>query len=626
MDMYKLREVFHRSCKYEIYCLYISYIINLMIISIFLMMATGVSDVQNVSLSQNDTSQLAAIISSVVLVSILTIVFFQWVINTQIRALYNRRSQFNINIRLIGMDKNALNSLYLWELLRMQLVVVPVGVVFSEIVYKILAVLLELKENVIPMTQLLLAIGIHFLVIVISEVVTIAKMTGKGIAEQLRKTTDMESVPGKGKMILFFWIGAFLLLVSIFLEKNAEMRQIAWLSKLIIYGSFFFFYDSIVYVFHKILCRGAESLKAYQLLLAQKISYGYFKRVKIICMMFIFSTTLFLGLQMLYKSVREAGYHVVQNNILYEGSVSWEEMQEQRTDVKDVFWGLRFHTKTDSGTNIYVSGINPLFINEYEHINPVNLSQDNLQYFLSDSNSNGIILPEFFITDDDIGQDISVEIEGKQVTFEILDGYYSNNFSKLNCYVNYEYLKEQLNLGEEYNIAYLKDGISSTDVLQGSGGHYQSKEEIAEESVKKAVGGTEVIEMITVIIIACAIISLINFFVMTASANKGDIIRFRALGISSDSILGIYIIHSLLPILFSVLWILPFSSLFCKIACNIMLASEYFADGYASVPGLTIFIILLVTVVSLVTEIICVWKSVYRKEFIAFSRSGDNQI
>lgn len=613
--MSKLGGLFHRSCRHEVYYLYISYIVNLVIINIFFMLATGVSNIKNEYLSENDMSQLMTIISSIVLVSVLTIIFFQWIISMQLRALYNRRNQFNVNIRLIGVNRTTLCKLYLKELLFMQIFTIPVGMVISEIVYKILASILDLSEKYISITYLVLASVFHLLVIIICETVTIVKLTKRGIAEQLRKTTSMESIPSKRKLIVYFIVGVIIMAVSYILQKGATMRQTVWMSKLIIFLSFFFFYDPIMYLFNKIVCFGALKLKTYDILLAQKINYGYFYRVKIVCLLFIFSTTIFAGLQMLYETVRDAGRYTVYDNIKYDGVITWDELQEpEEQEERDIFWGVRFKTKTETGTNIFIAGINEQYLDSYEQIRFVDENSEKL-FELNRAVNNGIILPEFFITKDDIGKEMRVQIGDYEVTFRILGGYYSNDFSKLICYVDDTYIRQQLDLSEKYNIAYIKDQNIDLEDLRGKTGFYQSKEDISNESLNKAVGGTEIVEMITMIIIICSVISLVNFYAITASINNNDIIRFRAIGISSKEVTTVYIIHAVMPIVFSVVWIIPFSSFFCKIACNIMLASEYFNKGYAKKPALTAAIVILVAIISIIAELIFVWKAACSKTY-----------
>lgn len=110
--------------------LYTSFIVTIVIVSIFLMLTT-LENVTNESLSERDAVQLQAIIFSIIGISIMAIIFLQWMVGILFQSLYESRSQFNINVRLIGMTKRKLMGIYLKEFYGMQLLVLPVGFLLS---------------------------------------------------------------------------------------------------------------------------------------------------------------------------------------------------------------------------------------------------------------------------------------------------------------------------------------------------------------------------------------------------------------------------------------------------------------------------------------------------------------
>ena len=107
------------KCREKAY-LYFSYIANITIICILIMIATGIRNITNESLSANDFQQMQSILSSVIFVAILAIAFFQWIISMQFRALFMSRKQFNNNVRLMGIPERALLKIYLKEMFFMQ--------------------------------------------------------------------------------------------------------------------------------------------------------------------------------------------------------------------------------------------------------------------------------------------------------------------------------------------------------------------------------------------------------------------------------------------------------------------------------------------------------------------------
>ena len=73
----------------EKYFLSFSYAANVMVTCILIMIATGIQNITNESLSSSDAQQMQSIFASVISVSIITIAFFQWIISMQFVALFN---------------------------------------------------------------------------------------------------------------------------------------------------------------------------------------------------------------------------------------------------------------------------------------------------------------------------------------------------------------------------------------------------------------------------------------------------------------------------------------------------------------------------------------------------------
>jgi len=613
-----MTNIFYRSSKREKTFLYVSYIINLIIISIFIMLATGVSDIQNETLSNNDLSQLLAIISSVIFVSIITIIFFQWIIVIQFRALFNSRNQFNINIMLIGMKQRKIFGLYSRELFLMQIIAIPIGITCSQVFYGLIAIILNLKENYIPIFQILLSVLLHLIVIVASQFYVFIRIARIPLVNQIRKRNISlgKKVTNK-KYILYLLIGLVLLLIPSSINRITDVRQIIWITKLLYFVSFVFLYDFIFLLIHKLISYFSCKRKNYKLLIANKVISGQHQKVKTVTIMMIFSVTLFIGLQMLYILVRNAGAEVI-NNLNYEGIVTWDVLQENKKNMQNVYYGYQAKTKTESGTNIYLTAIDMSFVDNYEKIDIAIGDKSAVYDIMNGNNINGIILPEFYITKNDVGSEVKIEVEGKIINFIVQGGYYANDFSKLICYTNIDYLNNHIDINNKYNIAYLKDVSNDINYFDLDHGLYKSKEQIKEESYQKAVGGTDLIEMIAIIVVICSIISLVNFFIISAGKNNIDIARFRSIGITPNNIMGIYLIYSIFPIVIASVFIIPFSYLFSKIGSNAMLASKYFTNLNIQVPFDGIIVVISMFMISVIAQAVCAKKTAFTEYFVEF--------
>ena len=69
---------------------------------LYTMFAFGLSDITNDSLSKNDVQQLQGVLSSVILISIIAVMFFQWILATQLQNLFNIRKHFTEALLLMG--------------------------------------------------------------------------------------------------------------------------------------------------------------------------------------------------------------------------------------------------------------------------------------------------------------------------------------------------------------------------------------------------------------------------------------------------------------------------------------------------------------------------------------------
>ncbi|MGX9758398.1 hypothetical protein ACWYRQ_19130 [Clostridioides difficile] len=84
------------------------------------------------------------------------------------------------------------------------------------------------------------------------------------------------------------------------------------------------------------------------------------------------------------------------------------------------------------------------------------LGDINLEEKLNNPNWNDIIVPSAYLGADNIGEEFTLNVYGKEITFVIAAGYYLNVFHHNNCIVSKEYLQAQLGLPDMANTLYIK--------------------------------------------------------------------------------------------------------------------------------------------------------------------------
>ena len=174
------RKILKLKCR-EKFFLYFSYLANIIVISILLMIATGIKNITNETLNSNDLKQIESILSSVILVSILAVAFFQWIISMQFRALFMSRQQFNNNIRLMGAPESFLLKVYIREMISMQPPVLICGIVSAEAIYYILSGIFGGGQRYIGLPQIIVSVFVHITVISLSVALTYFKMIKRSV-------------------------------------------------------------------------------------------------------------------------------------------------------------------------------------------------------------------------------------------------------------------------------------------------------------------------------------------------------------------------------------------------------------------------------------------------------------
>ena len=372
----------------------------------------------------------------------------------------------------------------------------------------------------------------------------------------------------------------------------------------------FILLDILLIFIHRILSGIAKKLRIRSLVLSEFIAVGYLKKNKVVCNMIIFSAMLFLGMQMLYINVRFCGSDVVDNNVHYKDTVWYEEYQTEQISDK-CYYGLKF--KYDkNGTVYYFYGIDDKFLNEYENIEcdkKLSDISDTLSQKLNDKNWNGILIPNYYIQSSDIGKEVTYVIAGKEVTFKVAGGYYNNNLAHFNCLVSKSYLASQLGIDDEYNMLYLKDKMHGADLVNGKGKVVtQSFEEIKAESYEKAVSGTSLVEMVSIVIIACAVFALLNYIMLSSKSSIIDIARLRGIGLLKRQIQKIYIIQSAVPVVVSMLIASPLSILFAKIGCLMVFDEGYYSRDLVMTPLLMLMLLMIFGVISVFMQMLVIRK------------------
>lgn len=588
--------------------LLISHISNIILISIFIMISTGVSDTTNVSLSSNDMTQTMGILASVISVSIVVILFFQWAIIMIFRGLYNSRKVMNINIRLLGLGSKELKKLYIKEILSMQKLAIPIGIVLSFLIYYCIAIVLKLDTKILNGISAIGSIIIHLGVSLVAAYIILSVYCNVNVVDELRG--DFKRVNGfKFNKVTIIRIILSILVLCLIIGKRGNITdsRLYALSGVLYIIPFILGFDIVLVVLEKVIISIAKKLKLTNMIISENISLNYFKRERVVFMLIVLSTTLFIGLQMVFTNVRAVASEVVSNNINYEGMLSYDKFNSvNKNKNENYFMGTNIKVKDESGSNLNIYGIDSDYLNKFEKIvidkNKSDITYDDLVKNVSDKNWNGIILPQFYISKEDIGKKLTFYYENKKLEFIVQGSYYSNNFDQLTCFVSKGYINSILGEGNNFNTIYLKDNNLKPNLVKtfGNSTSYTTKDEIDKASVNHAVQGTELVELTTAIVVMCSIIVLINIISMNSKQNINDMVKFRALGLYRESVIKIYCIQVIGLITRAFIVGIIFAIGLAKIGCYTILDKYYFISHFDIIWGKIIMLYALMVIISVI--------------------------
>ena len=575
--MRKISQLLFGSNKKEKRVLYIIFALNVAFISIMLMLAFGLNDSTNVSLS--DKAQIEVIFSSMIIIAIITISFFLWLIVFQFKGLYHARYLFNRNVRLLGLRVDKLHRLYLKEMLSMQCVCIPIGVVLSETVYHIYAELtLQIPTWITPV-YVASASLIHMLCIVITVTFASARCSRSTVitgqrTENIRKSFSIV------KIFIQIALAGAILVIILYLQEHLNNQTFIYAVRLLYFLVFLVLYNPIMLCVYQIVNWVCEKIGSYHMKICLKMCRMHWKKYKAIFFLMVYSCALFCGLFSMFENVRFIAEESVRNNIFYK---KYEVYNGYVKNIEDnsIYETQRYRVKMPDGTGFYLTGIDDNYIQNFEDLRIVNVLGDTkIDQLLKQEDFRGIILPSEYISENDIGKEIVVVINDIPVKFQVYASFLTNDFERFDAYVSRSYLEKSLHKENYFNtVFYLAD--SYEEKRSGEMLISQTKDEMLKNSCQQAVNGTEDVELVVSLILTCAILSVVSCYVMSYQDTRRENAYMRYMGASRGVILKIFCLQAIWAGVISVIPAGVLTYVFSSSACSMILDPLYFSEGFS---------------------------------------------
>jgi len=478
------------------------------------------------------------------------ILFSLWILRIVIKTIFSTRKEFNIQLRLSGVTRKQLSYIYVKESIYYQFYAVPIALVLMEIIYTLLSDILDIQSKWIGFANIIGALILHIFIITLCMLVTLKKIASFDPLEEMRspyKTDTIKKLETKDWAVGI--VGFVLIICGLFMGKDNGM-----LAVLPIAGGFLLL-DIIEIGIQHLLLKIGELFGLKSLVLSQRIFMGYFKRTNPIISTLVVGVMLSAGLIGMFTTMRNIAKDTVEENMFFNHLIIHSSVIKQRSEEE--YRDLVF--KLDPDAQI-AYGINLEMVDSEGYENTIySIDSDYGKYgekmvltdgsdpsvSLNDPTFSGIYLPNYFISDDDIGEKYVLQINNHKVEFTIAGRFVANGSRGRYGFVSKGYMQSQIDI-DMINALYIhKANDSVIEALNNdsnvTGNYVVTKQEIADNSYDNAINGVEIFEISAFLVILVSFLMLVHFYISVSNQNVFDITRFRAMGANVNTLKRAYL-------------------------------------------------------------------------------------
>ncbi len=516
-------------------------ILNVVITGVFSKLMVEINLIKSETQKVSRDEEMTLYFSMLIMVSLMIILFSLWIMKIICQTIFQSRKEFNIQVRLLGVTRETLTKIYVREFLGYQVLAIPVGILLMEVAYYILSGVLDISSRLIGIVNIGVAIGIHLLIVLICLVITFQKITRFYPLEEMRSPYKTDKIRKLGTAdVVTGVIGIAFIVVGMTASKENGIMPF-----LPMVGVFMLF-DLLLILVQYFLKFFAQKCKLEALNIGQRNLLGYYKKLNPIITTLTVGIMISLGLLGMFETLRIIARDTVEQNIYFEklivhSSVTEAWTQEQyeelvsRIDASaEIAYGINMEMKDEEGITNTIYAIDGAYLQYGEKVKLVD-GTDPIPN-LEDASFTGIYLPDYFVSDEDIGKPYQLSINGNEVEFQIAGRFIANGSRGRYGFVSKSYLQSVMD-SQMVNAMYIhqakEDLITELENHENVLSSYiVSKSDIANNSYDNAISGVEIFELSAFMIILISLLMFIHFSLSTAGQNIFDISRLRAMGVS----------------------------------------------------------------------------------------------
>lgn len=529
-------------------------ILNLVIVGVFSKLMIEIDRIKEETERISRDGDLMMYFTMLIVVSVMIILFSLWIIQIVSQTIFNSRKEFNIQLRLSGITRKKLSALYIRESLQYQLIVIPIGVVLMEAVYYGMSRVLDISSHWIGPANLLIAVGLHLGAVILCLMLTLNRITRFDPLEEMRSPYKAEKIRVLTKMDVITGIAGGVLILSALLPDTGTPL----VSFLPLVGAFLIF-DLVLVSLQYLLRNFAMKFKIRALNLGQRNLLGYYKKISPIFSTLIVGVMVSMGLMGMFETMRGIARDTVEQNIYFQhlivhsdvkeywSQAEYEELVQETDPQARIAYGINMEMMDEDDIKNTIYAIDEDYLIHGEKMQLTDGTDPSPK--LNDPDFNGIYLPDYFISDKEIGQPYRLRINSNEVEFVIAGRFIANGSRGRYGFVSKSYLQSLIG-NDMVNALYIEEaGPELIDLLSNHdnviSSYSVSKADIANNSYDNAINGVEIFELSAFMVILISVLMLVHFYLTAAGANVFDITRLRAMGVGIGVLKKAYIFQAI---------------------------------------------------------------------------------
>jgi hypothetical protein len=548
--MNSLLKQLYKNNKSQMLVFIVVSVINLVVVGVF---SKIIGEIYQIKLETERISrdeQLTMYFYLLIAISVMIILFSLWILRIVIKTIFSTRKEFNIQLRLSGVTRKQLSYIYVKESIYYQFYAVPIALVLMEIIYTLLSDILDIQSKWIGVANIIGALILHIFIITLCMLVTLKKIASFDPLEEMRspyKTDTIKKLETKDWAVGI--VGFVLIICGLFMGKDNGM-----LAVLPIAGGFLLL-DIIEIGIQHLLLKIGELFGLKSLVLSQRIFMGYFKRTNPIISTLVVGVMLSAGLIGMFTTMRNIAKDTVEENMFFNHLIIHSSVIKQRSEEEyrdlvskldpdaQIAYGINLEMVDSEGYENTIYSIDSDYGKYGEKMVLTDGSDPSVS--LNDPTFSGIYLPNYFISDDDIGEKYVLQINNHKVEFTIAGRFVANGSRGRYGFVSKGYMQSQIEI-DMINALYIhKANDSVIEALNNdsnvTGNYVVTKQEIADNSYENAINGVEIFEISAFLVILVSFLMLVHFYISVSNQNVFDITRFRAMGANVNTLKRAYL-------------------------------------------------------------------------------------